>query len=134
VTVESKITNIFFRFYPVLSCAISSIPTILCDTKSWQAIWSDPDRSGCRSLKCRDDFQAVNQTPPTTTITNNEPPSKRQRRVSPVHIEPPKMFKDALHMILASWKMMTYLKLKIQLEQIAFFPNEKGPFVTTNHM
>jgi hypothetical protein len=109
-------------FYYVVSSATSSIHTIGRDTEYWQAIWDDEDRSSRQSLK-RDI---------TNSTIANEPPSKRQRQASPGPIEPPKTFKDALHMIVASWKM-TYPKLNFPLKLIVFFPTKKAPLVTTKH-
>jgi hypothetical protein len=68
-------------------------------------------------LKCRDGFQAINTT---TSAIRDEGPSKRQRQVPPEHIKPPKkFFKDALHMIMASWKIF-YPYFKFPLELIVF--------------
>jgi hypothetical protein len=48
---------------------------------------------------------------------------KRRRSVSPEHIKPPKVFKDALNMMVPLWKMK-YPKLKLPIELTAF-PKEQ---------
>jgi hypothetical protein len=48
---KSTAIKILIHFYYVVSSATSSIPTIRRDTKPWQAIWDDKDRSSHRSLK-----------------------------------------------------------------------------------
>jgi hypothetical protein len=69
------------------------------------------------SFKCPAGFSAVNKT---TSLTSGEPPSIRQISLSPDGIQPPEMFKDALKIMVASWKT-THPKLKFPLELIAFF-------------
>jgi hypothetical protein len=43
------------------------------------------------------------------------------------------LFKDALNMMVALWKMKIYPKVKFLLKLIAFFPTEKAPLVTAKH-
>jgi hypothetical protein len=82
------------------------------------------------SLKCWNDFQGVNKT---SITSGNKPPCKKQRPVSPHDIEPPKMFKDTLGIMVALLKM-TYQKLKSPLELITFFPiEEKPPLLLAKH-
>jgi hypothetical protein len=69
------------------------------------------------SQKCHGGFQAINKT--ISTISD-ESPRITQRQVAPEHIRPPKIFKDAIHMIVALWKM-TYPKFKFPLELIIIF-------------
>jgi hypothetical protein len=105
-----------------VSSATNSIPTIRRDTESQQAIWDDEDPSSHQSLK-----QEI-----TTSTIMDGPPTKMQRQAFPEPIEPPKIFKDALYMIVASWKSI-YCKLKFPPKLIVSFLTEKVPLATAKH-
>jgi hypothetical protein len=64
-----------------------------------------------------------------TSTINGKPQCKRERQVSHKHIkEPPKIFKDVLHMIVALWKMLYPNKFKFLPQLIVLFLPLKNPF------
>jgi hypothetical protein len=88
VTVKSNSTKTFIHFYYVLFSATTiSIPTILCDTKSWQGIWDNPSRSCLLSLKCHDDlFQAVNKATSQKHLMSLQIKRKGQCHLTPLSL------------------------------------------------